>query len=399
MAAVSIEQRRHEFEAVLLQASRAPHPKLPYGELPTADLLEVSLYDRLIIHQLSYMILLRSFSAGLGKGLLPEKLIRNEGLSTQDICDWGRQLTEQTLFEAYCLYPDAALIRLMADTKMEEVIIGGEVAKRLEHNPAGQAFFLLSSFYNEDWSQEDREQQVSNLSRALNVDTLKRYASWERTTKEIEADALTEAFAVWRVHETLQAEGTPLPPFPVPQEKLLPAELEFWTGTLSQSWTPHRKAFVTQTAAILDVATDTLRKKVRNHVKTKSDTGKMRDRISAGKARFPKFTGQHKDPERAARAEWDWAERARKGRQEEIGMVFPTKTDSCFDAVERANERDYLYRVAQKRWGAKAVKFLQALSEGRDKQTAAVKAGISRPTGDKYLKVLRTTCLKKNLSN
>lgn len=398
MEAATIEQRRDEFEEVLLRASRAPHPKLPYGELSTEDLLEVFHYDRVIIHQLSYMILLRSFATRLGKGLLPEPIIHNGGLSVEDIFNWGTQLTEQTLFEAYCSYPDAALIGLMADTKMEEVIIGGEVGKRLETNPAGQAFFALDSFNDEDWSQEDQQQQVSTLLRALKVDKLKSYAPWKRTEEDIRADALTAAFTVWREHGNLHGEGAPLPPCPVPQEDLLPAEQEFWTGTLSQSWARSRQTFVTHTAPILDVATETLRKKVRDHLRNEWGTEKRQDSIAIGQERFPQFTGRDKNPEGAARAEWDWSERARKGRQEEIGMVSSPHVSSLSNTVEDKIELERLYRVAQKRWGAKAVKFLQALKEGHDKQTAAKRAKVSRPTGDKYLKELRIAHLK-NLSN
>jgi hypothetical protein len=403
--AVKLKQRHEEFEEVLCRVSRAPHPKLPYAELLTSDLLEIHLYNRLICHQLSYMILLRSFAAGLRQGLLPEPIVRAGGLSIKDVFNWGDQLTEETLFEAYCTYPNAALIGLMADTKMEEIIIGSEVAKRLEHNPAGRAFFVLGSFSDEeDWLQEDRKQQVSNLERALNVRHLNRYVSRDRPMEEIRGDALAAAFDVWHKAERDHGIGASCPPFPMPHEDLLPAEQEFWTGTLSQSWARAKQTFVTETTPILDVPTETIRKTVRNHIKTGHDTEKLRDRIVAGQEEFPKFTGKLKEPGRATRAEWDWTERVGKARLKDIEAVSPRMIDTdsgsnAQDAVEDKIERERLYRVAQKRWGAKAAKYLHALYEGHTKQAAASQAGISRPTGDKILKELRTTYLKQNPSD
>jgi hypothetical protein len=43
------------------------------------------------------------------------------------------------------------------------------------------------------------------------------------------------------------------------------------------------------------------------------------------------------------------------------------------------------YRMATKRWGKRGRIFLDALRQGKDVSAASTAAGISRPTGYKYL--------------
>src|SRR5262249_11948586 len=97
-----------------------------------------------------------------------------------------------------------------------------------------------------------------------------------------------------------------------------------------------------------------------------------------------------KQVRQSLRDQWE-----KREAQKRTGKKVPV--DRAMRIAERTPERWYsqkeraekAYSTAKKKWGEPADRFLKALAEDKTVEDASKEAGISRQTGQKYLRVLK----------
>ncbi len=368
-------QRRHEFDALIEWAASTVQVMPPCRQLSDSDLITQFSHNNLLSCQCAYMILLRTFAVLLRHGLLAEPLARRGELTLEEILLWRRDPITRPLYEAYCTYPDRPLIGLMAVLRIDEARMDFEWARRLGDKPVTQEFIRL------DWLEEDRSTQVKRL---LKVDRITSYQPWEQDEKDLQQSALLKAIELWRTPGRPSENPSRLPSFPL--KNMLPQEREFWEGPMARAWANGHGTFLGETLPVLAGEKESIPQTVRDHRRTRWDMLARRRTLLAGQEEFPPGGAE------ASRSEWDWADPARRSRQEEIASHVHSV--AAKDLVSRLSEKltaERLHRVARKRWGAPGQKFLEALEQGKDVAAAAEYAGISRPTAYKRLKTLKET--------
>ena len=174
---------------------------------------------------------------------------------------------------------------------------------------------------------------------------------------------------------------------------MLPDERAFWKGPMTQAWKAALPSLAKETVPILTGAVESIPKKTRDHLRNEWKTLTKREAILTGQEDFP---DAKKDPQGYGHAYLNWSERTHAARQNDIVSQVHPVANSPAERAEHRIEIERLYRVAGKRWGKKGRSFLDAQLQGYNLTEASARAGVSRQTGDKYLKeLLKATSLKK----
>ncbi len=381
-----IAKRSQEFSALLEWVAKLPRPRRDYTQESASAFLSLEFYHRLATLQACYMVLLRTFAARLAQGWIAEPVLREGGLSLQDIIDWHNRLTRRVLREAYQTYPDPLLIGFLVDLKSEMGFLEAEVARRFEKLPITRALIRLDP----EWmgTKANDPAAVRNVVRLLGLDKAVNRFQDPRSGRAIikvrpgvdQADATSVAVppplfdeqqeALLRVFEEWRRPGDsvesigPKPGYPVPAEKMLPVEQEFWDGPMARVWEIGGQAILNNQVPILSGERESIGREVRGHVFNEQD-----------------------------RIIWHRARHARNGQDivDETYDMSPGIDERLIEieAVRAIRKKAAdAYRLASTRWKKRGQRFVRALLKGENNTEASETAGISRQTGQKYLQGL-----------
>jgi hypothetical protein len=211
-----------------------------------------------------------------------------------------------------------------------------ELERRIAGRPIGMSLFL-------------RDVEPLQLAKVLRVDRIRSYQPWREETKDIEHSGILLALEIYKELGDSRRERRPLPPIPQCDN---PKEAEAFRY-LRKTYEEEAARLTAELLPILEGDTEAIR-------------GKVRD---------------------AQREVW------RKQRRQQTILRradrFPTGNDA-----EEVLEAVSAYRFFQRRWGQRGTAFLKAILHKKTTEEAAKKAGISRSTGEKYLKVFKENMQK-----
>ena len=334
-------------------------PEVLYEKLSTPRLLTgFSIQNRLFEMQVYLMLLHRS---GLP---LPVSFH-----------DWQRRARELKLTDLEGLYKrchDDVLIQLIILLKIHWNMMLTELWKRFDMKPVGRA--VLMEQWEKAWVRRRR----------LKIDP--EDAKQDGILKGLE---LLNNAKMSSLQEEEHQHFLELPPPAFPLEPMMDElECAAWRALLQEMWVPSLKAAFSNVVPLVRGDMEATTGVVDNFLREQGRKFKRRKSILQGKEKFPKG-----GPE-SWRAHWDFSEAAGEGRRQEIEGKLnpPDRANRTPDVSSKMLEG---VRVAKKRWGAKAVRALQYLAEGRTQEEAAQLAGIGVSTLKGYISKLSKEFSKK----
>ncbi len=362
------DQKRHEFEVLLERIGSLPRPKLDYRQAPAADFLALHLYHRLSTYHLCYMVLHRTFAVRLSLADL---------IACRGIRVWPGVSRA---------YPHRRLFAVLEDLDLEAKFLDAEMERRLKEFPLTCALIRLDPEWMEPRANDLAA--VQEVVRLLGLDKADRRFRDPRSGRIVtksrpqedqddatslaapppvfdeQQEALWKVFEEWRrpapVREYL---GRSVPP-PVPVEDLLHAERELWDGSIGQAWEIGGQAILNEQVPILSGERESIGREARRHVFNEQD----------------RIKGQRSRHDLNGQGIVDKSLDLSPGIDErliEIEVVLVIRKKAA-DA----------YRVASIRWKKTGRRFVRALLSGKNHTEASKRAGISRQTGQKYLREL-----------
>jgi len=378
--------RETEINELIAQVAALPRPKMDYTKMSPPDFAVIDFIHRMFEIQASYMALLRSFAVMYQRlHVVPEPVARYGGLPFEELVKWSRNYTRQHLIEVYTVYPDARLIQLLLDLRMEGAFLEHESVRRLEHHKVGSEIVLL----------QDGQDRLKEFEKLLSVDKISSFHPREQSSEDIKQSAVTSAWSAWsNLREKYTEDPYKPPEFPL---EMLPEEQEFWDSMMiNRVWKNSRRAHLREMIPIFAGETETIPEIV--HSRLREDWRKIKRRNEIMKGRTEDSDLKNLDPERAERIDWSIIpEKSREAVSQRLREELHEERDQEREISARL-ESERAYRIAIKRWGKHGQLFLDALRQGKDVLNASSAAGVTRQTGHKYLSELKKLLSEKNLS-
>ena len=332
------EDLKTDLKNLMITADKRSRPILPYHTMTPEEFVTAWFYGRFV----------EIFSVGLIKlGADRSWPNKSEWLECAEL---SGALDDRIILALAQRYYEPALFWVIAERMCEQTYIMEELVRRTEGKEIVKNLLVLPVALN-------FAPDSSRIEKLLRVDKLKPFVTRENEYEASDVKQLGLAKVAEMVHAAREMNPISLPPYPL---KLHPEIQNAWDGWMAEAWRQGMEKAFREIKAGLSLNDEAIRQKAREPIRNLFDTTTRRKEI-------------YETHEEQIRSE-----------------IHPDADEKLSAAPDISTKTFGVLRAAKKRWGAKAVKALLFLLEGKTEEEAAKLAGITSRTLRNYKAKLTT---------